>query len=361
MKVEADPTVQNIVLNEEEKQQCLKPMETKRLKNVPSGAKIDVYDDKTPAMHEDALKRRKKQKRKDYVVCPKKKIANKCTQNPHTHYCCIQHKFKKAVDDTPDLEGFPSCQGNKSKLKQAIDILFAELADNAAKFGTPKRVAFWVHRKALQYQDGRRGDHTYCRFNANNSKEFWDNLIEQAFPKQNFGSNPNEGKLIAGYITGFQMRTYQTDDNGDKSKITSLKAGQLVKAPDNDGVCLPATLLSNKGDVWQMKFVKNGQVVSMKADRIWFDNIRHKDSSRANCGPGDQIKGEFHQHNKKLYCEQDSLGWRHGIWEFGAGDHGVCYIRSIDDIVAKKYWRGRNIKGGKYLCSCPKGQKCTCT
>jgi len=308
MKVEADPTVQNIVLNEEEKQQCLKPMETKRLKNVPSGAKIDVYDDKTPAMHEDALKRRKKQKRKDYVVCPKKKIANKCTQNPHTHYCCIQHKFKKAVDDTPDLEGFPSCQGNKSKLKQAIDILFAELADNAAKFGTPKRVAFWVHRKALQYQDGRRGDHTYCRFNTTNAKEFWDNLIEQAFPKQNFGSNPNEGKLIAGYITSFQMRTYQTaDSNGDKC-----------------------------GDK------------------------PHAKSSCASCGTGKQVRLQFHQDNKKLFCEQNGLGWKHGIWEFGAGDHGVCKVRSIDDIIAKKYWRGQNTKGGRYLCSCPKGQKCTC-
>lgn len=84
---------------------------TKPLKNVPSGAKVDVYGDKAPGMHEDALKRRKKQKeqKEGYVVCPKKKIVNKCTKNPHTLYCCIQHKFKKAVDDTPDLVGFPSC------------------------------------------------------------------------------------------------------------------------------------------------------------------------------------------------------------------------------------------------------------
>merc|ERR1711964_430845 len=151
----------------------------------------------------------------------------------------------------------------KSKLKQALDILFTELEDYAAKSGKPEGCAFWVHRKALQYQDGRRGDHTYYRRNGPNVKEFWDKLIEQAFPKQNFGKNPNEGKLIAGYITGFDMKTYMT-----------------------------------------------------KA--------------------------------------------RKQVWEFGAGDPSVSSVRSMDDIIAKKHWRGKNMKGGRWLCSCPKGQKCTC-
>merc|ERR1711964_536296 len=174
---------------------------------------------------------------------------------------------------------------------------------------------------------GTRDRRTNSKTGAAAIKKVWDELAESAFPDQPWNNNANKGKLIAGYITGFSVITYQHDYpcyTNQPGRRGDVPAGYKpsIKYCDEAG-CKP----SEKNDKWRRRRV------STKFDPI---DPREKRKTRLY---SQRIGSDGFK------CEQNAYNeWRHGIWEFG----GNSCIRSIQDILTGKKWHGRTV-GERWL------------